>query len=433
MLWFFLLPAAWLFLAAVNDCYDLQVAGHPMRILRRLSYTTGQTALIYLIAFFVFGRPIILASSASGVQTQAGLVGLLQVPRIIPALFLLVSLPLIAFWRIGYIKIFTSRSMQRRAIIVGAGDSGRALATCLQPALLDYKFVGFIDDDPEKQGCVIEGLSVLGDRYDLERLIQLTKTNEIILAINNEIHVDLLKVLMNCYEHGYPIQPMQLLYEQTLGQIPVRHLGQQWFLDPFNTTSSLSYRAGKRLMDITLSVLGLAVFIVIFPFIALAIYLDSQGPIFYSQERVGKGGKVFHVLKLRSMMPNAEGQGKAVWASRADPRITRLGVFLRRTRLDEVPQLLNVLKGEMSIIGPRPERPQFVAELQEQIPFYRTRLSVAPGLTGWAQIKYGYGSSVEDALIKLQYDLYYIKHQSLMLDLLISLRTINVILALKGT
>jgi len=238
---------------------------------------------------------------------------------------------------------------------------------------------------------------------------------------------------MNCYEHGYPIQPMQLLYEQTLGQIPVRHLGQQWFLDPFNTTSSLSYRAGKRLMDITLSVLGLAVFIVIFPFIALAIYLDSQGPIFYSQERVGKGGKVFHVLKLRSMMPNAEGQGKAVWASRADPRITRLGVFLRRTRLDEVPQLLNVLKGEMSIIGPRPERPQFVAELQEQIPFYRTRLSVAPGLTGWAQIKYGYGSSVEDALIKLQYDLYYIKHQSLMLDLLISLRTINVILALKGT
>ncbi len=148
---------------------------------------------------------------------------------------------------------------------------------------------------------------------------------------------------------------------------------------------------------------------------------------------MGLGGRAFRLYKLRSMVPAAEQRGEAVWASEDDPRITRVGRFLRRTRLDELPQLLNVLRGEMSIVGPRPERPQFVEQLQEQIPFYRTRLSVKPGLTGWAQIKYGYGNSVEDALMKLQYDLYYVKHHSLFLDALIVLRTIRVMLAFKGT
>jgi lipopolysaccharide/colanic/teichoic acid biosynthesis glycosyltransferase len=169
------------------------------------------------------------------------------------------------------------------------------------------------------------------------------------------------------------------------------------------------------------------------PFVALAIYLDNPGNIFYRQERSGKGGKIFWVLKFRSMVMNAEKLGQAQWAAKDDPRITRVGKFMRRVRLDELPQFINILQGDMSIVGPRPERPQFVEQLEQQIPFYRTRLSVKPGLTGWAQVRYRYGSSVEDALMKLKYDLYYIKNQSVLLDLFIICKTVAVVLAFRGT
>jgi exopolysaccharide biosynthesis polyprenyl glycosylphosphotransferase len=228
---------------------------------------------------------------------------------------------------------------------------------------------------------------------------------------------------------------MQLLYEEVLGRVPVEHLGNKWLPLPFwnHASTPTFYRLVKRLVDIALGLAGLLILALLFPFVALAIKLESRGPVFYRQERLGRGGKSFQITKFRSMVTNAEQQGKAVWATRDDPRITRVGKLLRRTRLDEFPQVLSVLKGDMSIIGPRPERQQFVDQLQEEIPFYRARLSVKPGLTGWAQVKYRYGSTKEDALVKLQYDLYYIKHQSLLLDLLIILRTIKVMLAFKGT
>jgi exopolysaccharide biosynthesis polyprenyl glycosylphosphotransferase len=189
----------------------------------------------------------------------------------------------------------------------------------------------------------------------------------------------------------------------------------------------------KRLADIFVSTLGLTFLLALLPFVALAIYLESPGPIFYFQERVGRAGQTFQLVKLRSMVPQAEQDGQPRWAGKNDERVTRVGRFLRRTRLDELPQFVNVLRGEMSLIGPRPERPGFVAELQKRIPFYRSRLAVRPGLTGWAQINYHYGSSVDDALVKLQYDLYYIKHKSLYLDLLILLKTIGVVLSFQGT
>ncbi|MBN1966751.1 MAG: sugar transferase, partial [Anaerolineae bacterium] len=184
--------------------------------------------------------------------------------------------------------------------------------------------------------------------------------------------------------------------------------------------------------DMVLSMIGLLSFAVLLPLIMLAMRLDSPGPVFFTQKRVGKGGKVFSVLKLRSMIPDAERESGPQWAIDHDPRITRVGKVLRKTRLDEVPQLLNVLRGEMSLIGPRPERPEFVDELSEKIPFYRTRHVVKPGITGWAQVRYHYGSSEEDALIKLQYDLYYIRHHSLALDLLIMLRTVGKMLSFQG-
>src|SRR5690606_22115668 len=191
------------------------------------------------------------------------------------------------------------------------------------------------------------------------------------------------------------------------------------------------YPLVKRAADLALSIVGLAFFGLLLPLIAMAMKLDSPGPIFFRQRRVGKSGRLFWLYKLRSMIPDAE-RGRR-WPSDDDPRITRVGRLLRKTRLDEVPQLYNVLRGEMSIIGPRPERPEFVEELSQTIPFYRTRHVVKPGITGWAQVRYRYGASEEDALIKLQYDLYYIRHRSIALDVLIILRTIGKMLALQGT
>jgi exopolysaccharide biosynthesis polyprenyl glycosylphosphotransferase len=188
----------------------------------------------------------------------------------------------------------------------------------------------------------------------------------------------------------------------------------------------------KRLLDLSLVSTSLPFLMLILPMVALAIRLDSSGPIFYCQTRCGRAGKPFSILKFRTMSVNAEKEGKALWATQGDLRITRVGRFLRKTRLDELPQLFNVLQGEMSLIGPRPERPEFVEMLQEAIPFYRARLMVKPGITGWAQIHYDYGNSVEDALIKLQYDLYYLRYWSLWLDIYIIFQTVAVVLKFKG-
>jgi lipopolysaccharide/colanic/teichoic acid biosynthesis glycosyltransferase len=188
----------------------------------------------------------------------------------------------------------------------------------------------------------------------------------------------------------------------------------------------------KRTFDIVCSVVGLTAFAFMLPVIALVLRLDSPGSIFYTQERLGRNGCIFRVIKLRSMVQNAEAKTGAVFSKRGDPRVTRVGKFLRKTRLDEAPQLINVLRGDMSMIGPRPERPEHVQRLTQKIPFYRTRFIVRPGLTGWAQVRYNYGSTDEDALIKLQYDLYYIRHHSLLLDLNIMLRTVGKVLSMSG-
>ena len=191
-------------------------------------------------------------------------------------------------------------------------------------------------------------------------------------------------------------------------------------------------QAGKRLLDIICGLIIAAIFVVIFPFIAIAIKLDSPGSIFYKQERVGLDGRHFTIYKLRSMVQNAERNGQAQWAVKGDARITSVGKFIRKTRLDELPQVLNVLKGEMSMVGPRPERQQFIEKLEQQIPGYCDRLEVKPGVTGWAQVKYGYGSTVEDARIKHHHDMYYLQNQSLWLDFKILLLTFGVVFKMQG-
>jgi lipopolysaccharide/colanic/teichoic acid biosynthesis glycosyltransferase len=192
------------------------------------------------------------------------------------------------------------------------------------------------------------------------------------------------------------------------------------------------FLVAQRALDLAGGLAGLALLVLLLPWVALAIRLASTGPVFYRQVRAGPRGRTFRLLKFRTMIDGAEADGLARWASAGDARVTRVGRFLRRTRLDELPQIWNVLNGDMSLVGPRPERPELIALLEQKIPFYRARLLVKPGLTGWAQINYGYGRSVEDAQVKLQYDLYYIKHQSLWLELTILLRTVEVVLGMKG-
>jgi exopolysaccharide biosynthesis polyprenyl glycosylphosphotransferase len=228
---------------------------------------------------------------------------------------------------------------------------------------------------------------------------------------------------------------MPILYEEMMGRVPIEHLESDWvirsFVDQVRTRGT--YELAKRIMDIAGSIVGMIFLLLIYPFIALAIVLESGFPIFYSQSRLGRGGTEFKIYKFRSMQQNAEANGEAKFASKNDPRVTKVGNFLRRSRLDEMPQFWSVLRGEMSLVGPRAERPELVREFQKQIPFYRARLLVKPGLTGWAQINYGYVSNVKETSVKLEYDLYYIKHRTLNLDFSIVLRTIGTVLRRTGT
>jgi exopolysaccharide biosynthesis polyprenyl glycosylphosphotransferase len=355
---------------------------------------------------------------------------------VVPVLFGGIALPLELGWRILYALVLTGEYFQQSLLVVGAGQSGQTLVRALneRPGS-GYRIVGYIDDDPDKLGQVIEGVPVLGSHADALEIALQRGVNEIVLSISSSLKSVVFESIMNCFEHGIQIMPMPLMYEQLTGRVPVEHVGQQWYLSlPLSATPpSHAFRAMGRAMDILVALGGLAVLVVLCPVVALGNALWSPGPLFYRQTRVGKSGRLFQVIKFRTMIPDAERKCGAVWAQKNDPRTTSFGRLLRKSRLDEIPQFWNVLKGEMSLVGPRPERPEFVDDLAAQIPFYRSRHAVRPGITGWAQVGYRYGNSIEDALVKLQYDLFYIKHQSLYLNLLIILKTIGVVLKMGGT
>ena len=416
--WFVLLSALWLLFATAFDVYDLRIASRARKAVPAVIKAGLITLTVYLLIPYV--TPSLPSSR-----------------RMLAAFFAL-GLGLPVTGRLLYALALTQPAFRRRIIIVGAGWAGRTiLQTLREEGNGTYQVVGFVDDDPAKQGTSVaaggEAVPVLGDCQALRELIPQHGVSALILAITHEINGRTLQALMDCLELGVEIIPMPLLYEELTGKVPVEHIGDNWYVAmPIrHSGTGALYPLLKRLMDIVLASLGLFLLALATPFIALAIYLDSPGPIFYAQERVGKGGRIFKLYKFRSMRPDAEKEG-AVWAQENDPRVTRVGRILRKTHVDEFPQFLNILKGEMSAVGPRPERPEFVAELVEEIPFYRVRHAVKPGMAGWGLVKQGYGASKEDALLKLQYDLYYIKHQSLWLDLVILLKTVVDTLTLRG-
>ncbi|HEX2253260.1 MAG TPA: sugar transferase [Thermoanaerobaculia bacterium] len=427
--WNLALAVVFLLVASISGAYDLRQALRPRRAMARVAQTTALTGVLYLLGFYVLGRPIFAFDSGQGLTPLVT-----APPRIAPMVFLVATSITVLLWRVVFARVFTSTALRHRVLVVGAGASGRRLLDDMAGMPHHYRVLGLVDDDPSKADLLVAGLPVLCDRSGLVETVRRLGVSEVILATTQALHPELLRELLRCYELGIAVRPMPAVYEELAGRVPVEHLGQKWFLAPFWNQLGLPgvQAAAKRALDVVVAVGGLALTAVLLPLVALAIRLDSPGPLLYAQERLGRGGRPFRLFKFRSMTTAAESDGVAVWSQRSDPRVTRVGAALRRSRLDELPQFWNVLRGEMSVVGPRPERAAFIERLEEAIPFYRTRLAVKPGLTGWAQINYPYGSSVEDALRKLEYDLYYVKNQGLVLDLLIILRTLGVVLTLRG-
>jgi len=408
MKWMGLMAMLWLVLAAANNLYAPRVAGSPWILVRRL-LTVGILVLAsYLLVYFV---------------SQPG-----SAPRYTALVFALTISLFAILGRSAYLVLLGGGRFRRRALVVGADGRSAALIETLQADLSSaYTLLGFVDSDSARVGSEVVGLAVLGTPEDLPRLVGELGITDLVLGKAGGQGDREIRPLLECYERGVAILPGESLYEEITGRIALELMGDQWerVIPLRHPGHGGLHVLVKRGLDIIMALVGLAVFAVIFPFAALAILLDSRGPIFYRQARVGFGGRVFQLIKLRTMVADAEPSGTPVWASAGDPRVTRVGRILRALMFDEFPQFYNVLKGDMSVVGPRPERPELVAELEKQIPLYRSRHSVRPGMAGWALIHAGYGRSVSDALVKLQYDLYYIKHQSLYLDFLIVLKTMG--------
>jgi exopolysaccharide biosynthesis polyprenyl glycosylphosphotransferase len=358
-----------------------------------------------------------------------------NLPRVGVGGFLLYSSILTLIWRMMFIRLYKSTGQRRRLIVVGAGKAGQTLAELYRNiGTRSFNIIGFIDDDKQKAGKVFHGIPVLGTTSHLLNLIDVYHVSDLIVAINGEIKGTAFQTILDAQEHGVDVTPMQNLYEEMTSRVPIHHLEPDWIIRSFVDGLHVSgfYELSKRLLDIIGALFGLLIFVMLCPFLAFAVWVDTGSPVFYTQDRLGKGGTRFKIYKFRSMRQDSDMEGAPFTTMENDPRVTRVGNFLRRSRLDELPQFWSVLRGEMSLVGPRAERPGLVKEYQKQIPFYRARLLVKPGLTGWAQINYGYVASVTETVVKLEYDLYYIKHRTLAMDFSIILRTIGTVLRRTG-
>lgn len=412
--WVYLLPIIWLLL--LIELYEPQAAANRKKTQHGI-LVAGIIAFVgYAVIFITLKDPTSL-------------------PRIVIGAFLLLAALLTWLWRLLYIRIYRSQGFARRVLIVGAGKAGETLAKVyneLEPK--PFLLVGFSDDDPDKLGTKIAGHRVLGANKRLTELIEQYNIADIVVAITGTMMGATFQTILDVQEAGVTVTRMPTMYEEITGRVPIHHLETDWLIRSFvdETRVSMFYELGKRIVDILGSIVGVIIFLLTFPVVALAILIDTGFPVFYGQDRLGQGGKPFTLYKYRTMIKDAEPDGEARPAKVDDPRITRVGSILRKTRLDEFPQFFSVLRGEMSLVGPRAEREQLVATYQKQIPFYRARLLVKPGISGWAQITQGYTSTVFATSLKLEYDLYYIKHRTVAMDIAILLRTFSTVFGFKG-
>ena len=396
------------------DLYDYTVMGHRRELFLRLMQAIGIAWALLAIVFY-FIPPLIIGRGTS-------------LYSVFITLFLLLA------WRVAIHYLTGHPEIGEKILIVGSGQSAVDTARAVWKRRdAGYRIAGFIAEDSETVMMDLPRARVLGVTEELEQIVKREKIDHIVIAVRERRGAFPTEQLLQMSLAGnVSIEECTSFFERITGQVHLDMLRPSWLIFAGRGRDTRLKTVFRETVHRILALFGLILSLPFAALTALLIKLDSKGSIFYRQERVGKNGRIIQVIKFRSMKMDAEADGKPVWATTADDRTTRVGRVIRKIRLDEIPQFWNIIKGEMSFVGPRPERPHFVAQLAEEIPFYEHRHLVAPGLTGWAQIKYPYGASVEDARQKLQYDLYYIKNQSVALDLLIIFETVKTVLFTRG-
>ena len=413
--WSLVLAVYILVFGSVFELYHLKRASKLDVTFKNIILTASVTVLLYLLT------PVITP--------------FLPNKRIEIIYFYLTIIVAIFLWRFLYITLIESPRFYKKGIIIGSSQNAESILEILKKYDQNYKIVGFINSESDVHinlsDTSIKSLKI----GSISKLIKDENISELIIAIDNPetITTEIYNKLTDLLEKGFKIKAYTQLFEDLSRRVPVHFLGRDFYrYFPFSRSNQNKlYIFFHRLLDVVFSFIGLILTVFFIPFLLLGNLLGNQGKLLYTQDRVGKNGMNFKIYKFRTMVKNAESRG-AQWATINDVRVTPFGRIMRNLRVDEMPQFYNVLKGDMSMIGPRPERPEFVKSLSKVIPFYETRHSIKPGLTGWAQVNSRYGDSIEHSLEKLQYDLYYIKHRSFFLDIIIVVKTLSTILYYRG-
>jgi len=404
-------------IGTVFEMYNLQVASNQFAIIKSIILTTSVTVLVYLLT------PIYTP--------------VLPTNRIQILFFFLSILSALFLWRLLYVHFLASSRFIKKVILICDREQVEELVTGLENVDPHYKVMGYVNSDSvQNTPSNLRNDYIANINIDkLEDFVMKNFVSEIVIASQKTdgITVNLYNQLIRLLEKGYIIREYTQVYENITQRIPVQYVARDFYrYFPFSRSNQNHlYLLVTRILEIIFSLFGLGIGLVLLPIILIGNAIGNRGKLFYTQERIGKNGEVFKILKFRTMVKNAESNG-AVFTTINDSRITAFGKFLRKTRIDEFPQFINILKGDMGVIGPRPERPVFVREIAEKMPFYETRHVIKPGLTGWAQVNYSYGETIDDSLIKLQYDLYYIKHRSIFLDVNIVFKTFSTVLFYRG-
>ncbi|WP_445718839.1 exopolysaccharide biosynthesis polyprenyl glycosylphosphotransferase [Flavobacterium sp.] len=409
--WTIVLAIYLLFFGTIFEMYNLQTASNRFQISKSIILTSSVTVLFYLLTPFY--TPVLPSN------------------RLQILLFFFSILFSLSLWRYIYIVFLASNRFMKKVLFVGNSKDIDALVAELSKFNPHYHVVGYLSVGESSVEAHVK--RVLEE--DLDEFVYKNYVSEIVVisSKNKLTSIDLYNKLLSLLEKGIVIRKYNQVYESSTYRLPIHFEDKEIYkFFPFSRSNQNKlYVYFNRIFDIAFSLVGLFLFFLVSPVLWLVNLFFNKGSFFYTQERIGKNGIPFTIYKMRTMVPNAEQNG-AVFATVNDVRITPFGKFLRKTRLDELPQFINVLKGDMAIIGPRPERQIFVDEISATIPLYQSRHVIKPGLTGWAQVNYSYGASLEDSLMKLQYDLYYIKHRSLFLDINIVIKTVSTILFFRG-
>lgn len=403
-------------MGTVFEMYNLQVASSQFQVVKSILLTTTATVVFFLLT------PIFTPSLPNN--------------RIQILYFYIGIFVGLLFWRLVYQRLLASQRFEKRAVLLCSDTECGELVDALEESNPHYRVAGvFLLDGSRKMDYTSRSKTRQNKQKDLVRFVHANSISEIVVASNRTAGITpaLYQQILVLLENGYNIREYTQVYESHTYRIPIQHFDTDFYrYFPFSRSNrNRLYLSVVKILEVTFSLIGLAVGVLLLPVVFIGNLLWNKGPLFYTQTRVGKNGIPFEIYKFRTMRTDAEKNG-AVMSSAGDARITPFGKIMRKTRMDEFPQFINILKGDMAFIGPRPERPYFVAELAAVMPFYETRHVVKPGLTGWAQVNYSYGESIEESLIKLQYDLYYIKHRSIFLDVNILIKTFSTVLFYRG-